>query len=103
MTTSLNNTMSSLMYTILCALCSLLVIALADYAYKTMRDKWGPTSSHARRQAERDHNNVAQHLVAAQNPEETCTTTRSDAVKSETAPADKLQEYAKALLKDSKT
>lgn len=91
--------MSPLLYTITCAIGSLLLIALADYAYRTISAKWGKSTSHARKQEQREHTDVAQHLV--NTPIKSRVSSPVDN-QSESETPDDLEAYAKALLKDSK-
>lgn len=89
--------MSPFLYALVCAVGSLLVIALADYTYKTASLKWGKNMSPARQQEQREHREIAQHLIDV-TPK--MTSNKDDEPKSVSAD---LEAYAKSLLNDSKT
>ena len=97
------------MYIIACILCSVLVIALADYVYKYVSQSWGSASSLARKAVEASHADTARMIVAEKSSPDSVSTTEQatspklDANKSvDISPIDDpygLGEYAKQLLK----
>ena len=101
--------MSTSMYIIACILCSVLVIALADYVYKYVSRSWGSASSLARKAVEESHADTTRTIVArTASPEAVPTTTRTASPKPDAnesvnaSPIDDpygLGEYAKQLLK----
>ena len=97
--------MSALLYTLLCALGSLLVIALADQVYKSIRSKWADESSLAR-ETEAENNTLVAPLIASSPPIVDTSLDNSSVggqSTSQSAATDvDLEAYAKSLLNDTK-
>ena len=94
------------MYIIACILCSVLVIALADYVYKYVSRSWGSASSLARKAVEESHADTARTIVAGTSSPESVPTVAPVAPAPnesvDVSPTDDpygLGEYAKQLLK----
>jgi hypothetical protein len=95
--------MSTSMYIIACILCSILVIALADYVYRYVGKSWGSASSLARKAVEESHVDATRIIVAGKSVSESVPTVTPAPNESVDVTTDNdpygLGEYAKQLLK----
>ena len=88
--------MSPLMYTILCIVCSIAIIGLVDYLYKSVISKWSEASSYTRMKDVEVNSAVAPLLVQTE-------TVSSASSKDATDGGDiDLEAYAKCLLNGPK-
>ena len=94
------------MYIIACILCSVLVIALADYVYKYVSRSWGSASSLARKAVEESHAAAARTIIAeTSSPESVPTSGHAEPDANESVNVSLIDdpyglgEYAKQLLK----